>query len=64
MKGYMNSLTMQALLVLWVICSANGAPYSSEYKRFNHRMTVHCGGVTQRVQKPLLTPPSFLHCVK
>lgn len=30
MKAVMNSLPLQALLVLWIICSANGAPYSSE----------------------------------
>lgn len=30
MRGFINSLTLQALLVLWIICSANGAPYSSE----------------------------------
>jgi hypothetical protein len=31
MRGFLNGLTLQALLVLCIICSTNGAPYSSEY---------------------------------
>lgn len=27
----MKGLPLQALLVLWIICSASGAPYSSEF---------------------------------
>jgi hypothetical protein len=31
MRSFMNGLPLQALSVLLIICTANGAPYSSEY---------------------------------
>lgn len=62
MRGFMNSLTLQALLLVWIICSANGAPYSSEYKCFNHCLTVNCGGTTQRVQVAVVNPAAFPLC--
>lgn len=31
MRGFMNGLPLQALFVLWIVCTTDGAPYSSEF---------------------------------
>lgn len=44
MRAVMNRLPLQALAVLLVILSANGAPYSSEsYVPFIHHLTAEGG---------------------
>lgn len=63
MRAVMNRLPLQALAVLLVILSANGAPYSSEsYVPFIHHLTAEGGNEWQVVANYVFAKRDLFFC--